>query len=173
MKRILAWAPHFFYAALGAAIVLMLPATVATWTRIASLVSDVPAPIVVYNQRIVWVGPRTFETHSDGASWTRSCPVIIVSRGVMLRDGTFVGIAGEVVSGPLKGTQRNPRYELRDLTPQERGPSVFRFTLPDYIDPSEVAMYQATFTVPDDRACGDGYVGVTVVRLTFPAFERR
>jgi hypothetical protein len=144
--------------------------------KLRTLLADQPPPIVVHNQRVRWVADRTFETYSEGAEWTRTCPVVVVSRGVLLNDGTFVGISGEIMSGPLKGTQRDPRYEILNLTPQQRAPSVFRFTLPDWrradgsfqIRPSDVSLYQATFTVPDDRMCADGYTGVTTVRLTFP-----
>lgn len=171
------WLRRLFVAVvvLSVAAVVVLPGFV-TLERLRTILADQPPPIIVHNQRVRWVAARTFETYSEGAEWTRTCPVVVVSRGVLLNDGTFVGISGQIMSGPLKGTQRDPRFEILNLTPQQREPSVFRFTLPDWrrsdgsfqILPSDVSLYQATFTAPNDRPCADGYTGMTTVRLTIP-----
>jgi hypothetical protein len=158
------------------AIVAVVMPGITTLDRLRALVADVPPPIVIHSQRIVWMGPRVLESHSDGATWTRTCPIVIISRGILLKDGAFVGLPATIMSGPLKGTQRNPRFEIRDLTPQEREPSVIRFDLPDWrdadgdyqIQPPDVTLYQVTMIVPNDRPCADGYAGTSVYRLTIP-----
>jgi hypothetical protein len=168
MRRLLQFAPYLFALAVGAAGMLYLPAAADLIGRMMAIVADQPPPIVIHNQRIVWTGPRTFDSNSDGSTWTRTCPLLVISRGVLLKDGTFVGLPARVISGPLKGTQRNPRFEIRDITPQERAPNVIRFDLPEWIDASDLTLYQVTMIVADDRPCQDGYAGTSVYRLTIP-----
>ena len=169
MSRLLRWVPPVFVGCVVLAVIVFGVNVSDLVGRWRAIVAEQPPPIVIHNQRIVWVSPRAFESNSDGSTWTRTCPLVVISRGVLLEDGTFVGLPAEVISGPLKGTQRNPRFEIRDITPQERAPNVIRFTLPDWLQPADISLYQVTMRVPDNAACADGYTGTSTYLFTIPA----
>jgi hypothetical protein len=168
MNRLLRWVTPVFLCCVALAVIVFGVNVSDLVGRWRTIVAEQQPPIVIHNQRIVWTGPRTFDSNSDGSTWTRTCPLVVISRGVLLKDGTFVGLPARVISGPLKGTQRNPRFEIRDITPQERQPNVIRFDLPDWLDASDLTLYQVTMRVPNDTPCADGYTGTSTYLLTIP-----
>jgi hypothetical protein len=161
MRRLLHAAPYLFAAAMGAAALAVAPHAVQTWQRITSLLNDAgPPPIEVLNQ----VGerdignPRLVIFSSDGAIWHRDCPVVQISRLWLLRDGSTVPANVEILSGPLKGVSRDPRYAIH-VTPMQREPSILRASIPTWLDPREVVGYVTNGLVPDNVPCVDGWKG--------------
>lgn len=135
----------------GALLSLILVAAVpALWQLIP--VSQSIAPIVIKNQVFDWTGPRTLRSTSEGATWTRTCPVVLMSRGVLLSDGGYVGLEAIIRSGPLAGIAHNPRWQLTDLTPQERPGSVIEYQLPSYVNIGEVVAYSLIQRTPVEQA---------------------
>jgi hypothetical protein len=162
MHRVSWW---YFIAAILAALLLVLPSILVKWRDLSA-----PLPVVVHNQRVHWVGPRTLELTSDGADWTDSCPIVTISRFLLLKSGPLVPVPAAIISGPLKGLLADPRFDLHDIVPQRRPPSVMRIEVPGWIkDPAEVQYYQSTIRVPDDRPCASGRTwNQTLAQLTVP-----
>ncbi len=155
--------------ALSAVLVFVLPG-INLLARISAYLNDTPS-IIIHNQRFEWVGPRTLQSTSDGTTWTRTCSLILTSRGALMADGGYVGLSARVMSGPLKGATFDPRYEVKDMTPEERGPSVIQYDIPTWIkdgDLDDMIAFNLIQRVPLDRPCTDGYTGRFEANVTIP-----
>lgn len=135
----------------GALLSLILVAAVPALWQMIPVASSIP-PVVIKNQVFEWTGPRTLRSTSDGATWTRTCPTVLMSRGVLLSDGGYVGLEAIIKSGPLAGVAHNPRWQLTDLTPQERPDSVIEYQLPPYVQLNEVVAYSLIQRTPVEQA---------------------
>lgn len=129
---------------------------------IVQLVPSSAPPIQILNQRFEWVGPRTLQSTSDGSIWTRTCPLVLTSRGLLMQDGGYVGVSAVVISGPLVGATFDPRYEVTNMTPQKRGASVVQYDIPPWIKDDEldqILSFSFIQRVNADQPCTDGYAG--------------
>ena len=149
-------APYVFWTSIGASVIAYTPPIVDAVRSAGRLFQ--PMPIEVHDQVAQWVDARTLEITSKGATWNRTCPAVSINRLLLLTNGSYVAVAVEVISGPLKGKPMDPRYTM-SITPQERDPSVFRVHVPDWVDPEDVQYYVTNGLVPDSFPCTDGFTG--------------
>lgn len=145
---------------LGGAVLALLIVIMAPWVK--SLVPADTPPIVLKSLRVYWVGPRTFESATDGIVRTRSCPLVVTSRGVLLDDGGYVGVTATIMNGPRRGEQLTPRRDVENIEPGEQAPLILRYEIPEWIkdvDLDRISLFNLTQRTPDDRPCADGYSG--------------
>lgn len=146
--------------ALVMATIAYVPPFVTTWKRLIQ-----SPPIVAKGWSWEWTGPHTFDTISTEVEYTNSCPIVTLSRYVLLNDGTTAPLEARFLTGPLVGQTRAPRSRI-DLAPLRHGGSRVRLTIPDWVDPKDVQLYVFTQQVADNEPCADGWTGLAdVVRL--------
>ena len=150
--------------ALGVAAALALlafvPPVVVSWRQLVR-----PPPITVHGLRYRWTGPRTFETQSDAAEYTNECPSVTLSRYVLLEDGSTAPLQAEILSGPLVGQSRAPRWRA-NIKPEMRAGARVRLTIPDWVEPGQAEVYVFTQQVANNEPCVDGWTGAAdVARL--------
>jgi hypothetical protein len=119
-------------------------------------------PIIqIHNQRIKWVGERTLETRSDGAHWSKECPVVQFSRTILLDGGGVDVPAVEFTDGPLKGALDT----VMPIKPRNLGPSTIQITLSPSVAPELALFYFTVVRVPTDTPCTDGWSGSQIVAM--------
>jgi hypothetical protein len=128
------------------------------WTNLERLrVVLTPPPIEIIDQRARWLDARTLEVVSDGARWNRTCKVM-VSRLLLLVDGTYIGANLKYIAGPMLGVPQDPRYDI-EITPQVRASSTALIVLPTWVRSRDVRFFVTNGLVADDKPCTDGWSG--------------
>lgn len=172
MRRLWTWA---LYVNMGltlvaVGVVIVLPGF-NVLHRLNALLSTSPPPIVIHGQRFEWVGARTLQSTSQGTTWTRTCKIVFTSRGALTTDGDYVGLTDRVISGPLKGATFDPRWQIEDMTPQERPGSVIQYDVPLWVKDHQLDDLQ-TFNMvqrtPLDTATDQCPAGQWASNVTIP-----
>lgn len=143
------------------ALVAYVPPVMVSWQRL-----NQPPPIVLYGMRYEWVGPREFETTTDGTDYTNTCSAVHQSRYILLKDGGQVPVPARFVDGPRAGEVQQPRNVV-NTKPEKRPGSKVRIVVPEWVDLDLLEVYAVTQQVTNNRPCADGWVGMAdMVRLT-------
>lgn len=161
MKRFQLASQVVFLTGAALALVSVLPPLVLTWQRLNQL-----PPIVIHGMSYQWIGPRTFETKTDGTDYTNDCPAVLQSRYVLLRDGGQVPVYAKFIEGPRAGEIQKPRNVVA-IKPEKRKGSKVQIEIPDWVDMDKVETYVITQQATNNLPCADGWTGMAdMVRLT-------
>lgn len=149
-----AWLPPVFL--LGCLMLGLLGPAVDLYHRLVFLIA--PPPIESLGQFVERVSERELLVSTRGSVWNRTCDYVWISRVLLLKDGTIVGIKFEFLSGPFAGASGDTRW-LGSITPQQREAATYRAIIPDWVNPADVEFIVTSGLVPNATPCSDGWFG--------------